>query len=398
MKVRWFFSLLTFVLIGLISPSVRAADVKITPLGVVTNQFCAGDRALLFEDPTGVRVLIAPGRTVGLLTGGPPPTSAVGSADPRIAPIGSVHVLLIDHPHVDHIGDVRHTNCAGTTSVPFQAPGNTESNAAEIAAVHKSAVLVGGELPDFFTQKISNVSPSFAVLPAVQKGCPAAGLDNTFLVPSTARAVNNACVGVIRGGTRTAVFAEQTDGVKITTIPAFHAAGASRAHVDELKASNDPLSATVADPGIPFGLTGYAGSETGYIIRFTNGLSVLWTGDSGLIGDWETQARFYKVNLAVVHGGDLFTMGPDEAAFAVKELIKAKSVIPEHFNQVSTDTNGVVQAGTRLERFIQQLQGSHGHSSSKSSNRGRGDDGKVKVIVPLSFVPIFCDGKGNCTQ
>ena len=321
-------------------------------------------------------MLIAPGRTVGLLTGGPPPTGAVGSADPRIAPIGSVHVLLIDHPHVDHLGDVRHTNCGGTTSVPFAAPGNTESNASEIAAVHKSAVLVGGELPDFFTQKLNNSSATFAALAAAQKNCPAAGLANTFLVPSTARTVDNACVGVIRGGTRTAVFTGQTDGVKITTIPAFHAAGASRIHVDDLI---DP-DGTNPDPGVPFGLTGYAGTETGYIIRFTNGLSVLWTGDSGLIGDWETQAKFYKVNLAVVHGGDLFTMGPDEAAFAVNQLIKFRSVIPEHFNQVSTSSGNVI-ASTRLERFIEQLKG----------------PAKSRVVVPFSGVPTSCDGKGNCT-
>jgi L-ascorbate metabolism protein UlaG (beta-lactamase superfamily) len=128
------------------------------------------------------------------------------------------------------------------------------------------------------------------------------------------------------------------------------------------------------------GLTGYAGHETGYIIRFTNGLTVLWTGDSGLIGDWEIQSRFYRVNLAVVHGGDLFTMGPDEAAFAVEQLIKPRTVIPEHFNQVSTN-GGAVVAGTRLERFIQQIKG----------NRPR-------VIVPLSGTTISCDGRGNCTQ
>ena len=176
------------------------------------------------------------------------------------------------------------------------------------------------------------------------------------------------------------VFGSATKGVKITTIPAFHAAGASRNHVDELKASNAPAAAVVADPGIPFGLTGYAGSETGYIMRFSNGLSVLWTGDSGLIGDWETQAKFYKVNLAVVHGGDLFTMGPDEAAFAVSKLIKPRSVIPEHFNQVSTENGGDVKTGTRLERFIQQVKG----------------QSKSRVVVPLSGVAISCDGQGNC--
>jgi L-ascorbate metabolism protein UlaG (beta-lactamase superfamily) len=99
-----------------------------------------------------------------------------------------------------------------------------------------------------------------------------------------------------------------------------------------------------------------------------------------LIGDWATQAKFYGVNLAVVHGGDLFTMGPDEAAFAVNQLIKPRSVIPEHFNQIST-TKGKVNTGTRLERFQQQLKG-------KAQSR---------VIVPLSGVPISCDGQGNCS-
>ena len=380
MKTGWLIAAVFAVILVLGPASVSAQNVKITPVGAVDGEFCGGDRALLFEDPTGVRVLIAPGRTVGLVSGG----SAVGSADPRIAPDGSVHVLLIDHPHVDHLGDVRHTNCGGTTNVPFLAPGNTESNAAEIAAVHKSAVLVGGELPDFFTQKLTNSSASFAALTASQKNCLAAGLDNTFAVPSTARTVDNACVGVIRGGTRTAVFTGQKTGVKITTIPAFHAAGASRAHVDELIAIDPDLTNAVADPGVPVGLTGYAGSETGYIIRFTNGLTVLWTGDSGLLGDWETQSKFYRPNLAVVHGGDLFTMGPDEAAFAVSALIKPRSVIPEHFNQVST-TGGVVNAGTRLERFIALLKG----------------QSKSQVVVPLSgnATPgnfFEFDGAGNC--
>jgi L-ascorbate metabolism protein UlaG (beta-lactamase superfamily) len=384
MKTRWLVFLVVLGAALSVASLSRAQNVKITPIGAVTGEFCSGDRALLFEDPTGVRVLIAPGRTVGLVSGG----SAVGSADPRIAPLGSVHVVLIDHPHVDHLGDVRHTNCAGTTNVPFAAPGNTEGNASEIAALHKSAVLVGGELPDFFTQKLNNSSASFAALTAAQKNCPAAGLDNTFAVPSSSRTVNNACVGVIRGGTRTAVFTAQTTGVKITTIPAFHAAGASRAHVDELNSADPQGGTAVADPGVPVGLTGYAGHETGYILRFTNGLSVLWTGDSGLIGDWQTQAKFYKVNLAVVHAGDLFTMGPDEGAFAVRELIGPTTAIPEHFNQVST-SGGAVVAGTRLERFINQVAAS---APGKSGGHGH----KIDVVVPLSDQTFQFDGSGNC--
>ena len=69
-------------------------------------------------------------------------------------------------------------------------------------------------------------------------------------------------------------------------------------------------------------------------------------------------------------------MGPDEAAFDVSQLTKPRSVIPEHFNQVAT-SGGTVNAGTKLERFIQQLRG-------RSKNR---------VIVPLSDKPISRDGK-----
>jgi hypothetical protein len=38
--------------------------VKITPLGSHAGEFCRNDRALLFEDPAGVRVLWDPGRTI----------------------------------------------------------------------------------------------------------------------------------------------------------------------------------------------------------------------------------------------------------------------------------------------------------------------------------------------
>lgn len=220
MKAKWLTVLFCAIVVGFGWSLAWAQNVTITPLGAAAGEFCVGDRGLLLEDPTGVRIL-APGRTVN------------GSGDPRLPnpgdPSGGVHVLLIDHPHVDHIGDVFHTNCTGTTSTPFAFP--SQGNAPEIAAVQESAVLVGGELPDFFTQKIRNIT---GTPPA---GCPATGLDNTFTVPRT-----SPCVGTIRGGTRTAVFSGQNQGVKITTIPAFHAAGASRIQVDPLDA--------VARPGV----------------------------------------------------------------------------------------------------------------------------------------------------
>ena len=113
-------------------------------------------------------------------------------------------------------------------------------------------------------------------------------------------------------------------------------------------------------------------------VSITKFLSCCLSGDSGFFGDMELFSKFYKVNLAIPHIGDIFTMGPLEAAFAVNKLIKPKTVIPTHANQVST-TGGEVNPGTRLELFIDEIK-------------------KAKVIVPLSDVPISCNGKGKCTQ
>ena len=94
MKAKWFASLIAFLVAGLGSSLAGAQDVTITPLGAVAGEFCGGDRALLFEDPTGVRVLMATGRTVS------------GSVGSRLCITGGTNVVLIDHPHVDHIGGV----------------------------------------------------------------------------------------------------------------------------------------------------------------------------------------------------------------------------------------------------------------------------------------------------
>lgn len=51
-----------------------AQNVKITPLGSHDGEFCASDRATLFEDPTGVRFLYDVGHTV------------TGGDDPRLGP------------------------------------------------------------------------------------------------------------------------------------------------------------------------------------------------------------------------------------------------------------------------------------------------------------------------
>ena len=55
---------------------VLAQNVKITPVGSHTGELCANDRAMIFEDPTGVRILYDVAHN---LTGGDDPSEATGT-------------------------------------------------------------------------------------------------------------------------------------------------------------------------------------------------------------------------------------------------------------------------------------------------------------------------------
>src|SRR5215470_5556455 len=116
MKMAW----QTFCLLIALTVTWNAANaenVKITPIGQRTGEFCAQDRAILFEDPTGVRLLYDPGNTVA------------GGTDPRL---GEVHVILISHAHSDHLGTAKLNQdpnsstaiCAGGAGPTIGAPNS----------------------------------------------------------------------------------------------------------------------------------------------------------------------------------------------------------------------------------------------------------------------------------
>ena len=76
------------------------------------------------------------------------------------------------------------------------------------------------------------------------------------------------------------------------------------------------------------GITAYAGPATGYVVKFSNGLTVYLSGDTGITGEQkEVVGEYYKPQLAVMNIGDTFTTGPREAAYVVNELVEPKAVI-----------------------------------------------------------------------
>lgn len=273
----------------------RAATVKITPLGSQDGEFCRLDRALIFEDPDGTRLLYDAGRTVA------------GPQDPRL---GEIDAVLVSHVHGDHVGD-RHIPSAnaGTCAEPDASVDATpNSNTVNVALAKDAVIVAGSEMPRFFASKLASAGgdPKKAVL--------------------------------VRFGGSTMV-----GGVAVTTVPAAHSNGLAPAFI----------GGTLGEALEAAGLTAYVGPPTGFVLTFTNGLVVYLSGDTGITAEQdEVVHEYYEADLAVMNIGDTFTTGPREAAFVVNELVEPAAVIASHANEAATQ-NGEVRPGTRTATFIE---------------------------------------------
>jgi len=74
----------------------------------------------------------------------------------------------------------------------------------------------------------------------------------------------------------------------------------------------------------------YGGEACGYIIRLPGGFTVYHAGDTAVFGDMKLIAELYAPELALLPIGDHFTMGPREAAVAIR-LLGVRHVVPMHF-------------------------------------------------------------------
>jgi L-ascorbate metabolism protein UlaG (beta-lactamase superfamily) len=74
----------------------------------------------------------------------------------------------------------------------------------------------------------------------------------------------------------------------------------------------------------------YGGEASGYVLRFADGRALYFAGDTNVFSDMHLIRELYRPELAFLPIGDLFTMGPREAALAC-DLLKVKKVIPMHF-------------------------------------------------------------------
>ena len=74
------------------------------------------------------------------------------------------------------------------------------------------------------------------------------------------------------------------------------------------------------------------GEPAGFLIELENGFKIWHMGDTGVFGDMRLIGERVKPDLVLMPiGGGQFVMNPADAAFAARDLIKAKAVIPMHY-------------------------------------------------------------------
>ncbi len=98
------------------------------------------------------------------------------------------------------------------------------------------------------------------------------------------------------------------------------------------------------------------GAAVGYVLRFSNGFTIYHTGDTAVTGDMAIIGKLYKPDLVILPIGDFFTMGPKQAAYALK-LIGAPMAIGSHWGSfpILTGTPEKLKAECRKQRVVTRI-------------------------------------------
>lgn len=316
-----------------------AQNVKITPIGSHPGELCANDRAIVFEDPTGVRFLYDPAHNV------------TGGDDPRL---GTIHMVLLSHMHGDHVGDLKlkapgEGTCANSARVP--APNSTT---AEVVAAKNAALVTTRAMAGFIHKKVDAI-----------RGSGAKPMDFCSSLSVTVPVAAACSSRIDLGGVFVAKAEGAAQGVEVTIVYSAHVNNAppallSKVQQEALKADGAQLE---------------YGAAVGFVVKFSNGLVAYLSSDTAIHAEMKTVINeYHKANLAVLNLGPnpgIFYSG----AYAMNELVKPVSIILTHANEVVTE-GGKLRPNTQTARFMKQL--------------------KAPAYPALSGRTMEFDGQGRC--
>lgn len=124
----------------------------------------------------------------------------------------------------------------------------------------------------------------------------------------------------------------EVNGIAVTMTPAFHGS-----HI------------TLGKEGVE-----HAHEAVGYVLEPVPGRAIYIAGDTALFGDMRLIGELYHPELAVLPMGGRYTMGPREAAHALR-LLGCKRVIPYHYGSLP-DLQGTPEELNRFSRDIEGLE------------------------------------------
>lgn len=101
--------------------------------------------------------------------------------------------------------------------------------------------------------------------------------------------------------------------IRIAMVNAVHSSGMGNPYTGE------------TDPAVLYG-----GNPAGFIIQIKDGPTIYHSGDTAYFGDMKVIGEQYPIDVALLAIGGHFTMEPDMAARAARDL-KPRLTIPQHF-------------------------------------------------------------------
>jgi len=108
-------------------------------------------------------------------------------------------------------------------------------------------------------------------------------------------------------------------GIKVHMVPAEHSSAVDLNNLGLRNPDSNPHRFLAG--GVP----------VGYVVELENGFKIYHSGDTDVFGDMALINKFYRPDVALVCIGGHFTMDPEHAAYAIRELIKPKQVVPIHY-------------------------------------------------------------------